>query len=336
MRKAIANDERVRLDAVQFSFKILINSFYGYLGYNRALFNDYTQADVVTKTGQEILRKIISLIRDAGGKVIEVDTDGVFFVPPPKVTHEESEEQFVTELSKSMPEGISIALDGRYKRMLSYKMKNYALLGYDNRVKVKGSSLNSRSMERFGRSYVIQCISCLLNDDIQGLHTLYVELHHAISDHRIDVRDFARIESLKDSADHYKADVESGKRNRGAAYEVAIASGKTYRPGDKIAYYVTGRESNLRTFENCRLSEDWDPNFPDENTPYYLKRLDEISEKFRPFFLPQDYRVIFSSDDLFPFSPKGITPLSIDLPGGVEEPIPPSPTMGIWLDEESS
>ena len=75
--------ERSRLDARQSSMKILINSFYGYLGYGRALFNDYAQADAVTTAGQEILRKIIATIREDRGTVVEVDTDGVFFVPPP-------------------------------------------------------------------------------------------------------------------------------------------------------------------------------------------------------------------------------------------------------------
>ena len=48
MREAKNEIDQSRLDAMQSSFKILVNSFYGYLGYARALFNDYAQADVVT------------------------------------------------------------------------------------------------------------------------------------------------------------------------------------------------------------------------------------------------------------------------------------------------
>ncbi|HTX18396.1 MAG TPA: 3'-5' exonuclease, partial [Bacteroidota bacterium] len=71
--------ERLRLDALQSSFKILVNSFYGYLGYARALFNDYELADVVTSTGQDLLRRMIHEIDLQNGKVIEVDTDGLYF-----------------------------------------------------------------------------------------------------------------------------------------------------------------------------------------------------------------------------------------------------------------
>ena len=83
--------DRSRLDAMQSSFKILINSFYGYLGYSRALFNDHAQADEVTQTGQQISPNDRHDPGKAGGKVVEVDTDGIFFVPPTGGNREEQE-----------------------------------------------------------------------------------------------------------------------------------------------------------------------------------------------------------------------------------------------------
>jgi DNA polymerase, archaea type len=332
----IASDavERSRLDALQSSMKILINSFYGYLGYGRALFNDYGKADEVTTAGQVILRSMIAAVRASGGKVIEVDTDGVYFVPPMGVDSPEQEASFVAALSATMPEGITIALSGRYRKILSYKKKNYALLGYDDRIRIKGSSLISRSMEQFGRTYVHQCIDFILNGNIDGLHRLYLQYELAIREQTMDVRDFARVEALKDPISVYEEEVRAGKRNRGAAYEVAIASGKPIRPGDRIAYYITGTEANPRSSENCKSAEDWDPNFPDQNAPYYLRRLAEFSEKFLDFFRPPDFRAIFSSDDLFPFDATHIPLLITD----VSEPESDSGAdsrldqFGIWLD----
>ncbi|MCK5573277.1 MAG: DNA polymerase, partial [Bacteroidetes bacterium] len=301
--------KRSRLDAMQGSLKILINSFYGYLGYNRALFNDYKAADNVTQTGQQLLKQMIDHVEMNGGKVIEVDTDGVFFVPPEHVEGEEKELAFARELSGVMPEGITAALDGRYKKMMSYKKKNYALLTYDDRIRIKGSSLISRSMERFARTYIRQCIDYLLNKNIEGIHNLYGEYRRAIQGHTLSVADFARVETLRDSLDQYEQQVGSGKRNRSAPYQVALSSGKPYRPGDKVAYYITGNDPNARGFDNCKSADDWDPNFPDANVPYYLRRLDEFSEKFAEFFQPQDFRAIFSAEDLFSFDPRGIVPL---------------------------
>lgn len=336
MKKTEDPHEKAKLDAMQSSLKILINSFYGYLGYNRGLFNDFEQADVVTTTGQQLLRQMIEFLQSEKGIVIEVDTDGIFFVPPPSFRTEETERKFVEKLSEVMPKGITVATDGRYKKMLSYKMKNYALLDYESRMKVKGSSLISRSMERFGRTYVHRCIDCLVRDDIDGLHQIYNLLRSDISEHKLEIRDFARTESLKDNLGDYRRGVESGKRNRSAAYEIASSTERSFKPGDSISYYITGSDPNVRTFEKCKPVTEWDPNFPDENVPYYLRRLDEISEKFKEFFTPQDFRAIFSPDDLFPFSSAGIAPITRQTLAGTKaasgEP-EPVPDPQIWLDE---
>jgi DNA polymerase I len=334
MKKTPDSHVRSTLDAQQSSLKILINSFYGYLGYGKGLFNDFSKADEVTKTGQQILLDMIRYIHAGGGKVIEVDTDGIFFIPSDAVRDPESEARYVEELSRNMPEGITVVHDGRYLKMFSYKKKNYALLGYDEKIKIRGSSLTSRSMERFGRTYIAQCIDFLLHDDFSGMHKLYAELHHSISTHSLDIKDFARVETLRDTIEEYQRQVAAGKRNQSAAYEVAIAAGRGFKPGDRIAYYVTGKDPNPKSFENCKPAELWDPNFPDENLYYYLRRLDEFSEKFRPFFLPQHFRAIFSADDLFPFDPAGIQVITSEAP--IEERtsqdrVPGS--FGIWLDE---
>jgi DNA polymerase I len=324
MREMTDPLEKSRLDAMQSSFKILANSFYGYLGYARALFNDYARADGVTQAGQEILRLMIGHIRNEGGQVIEVDTDGIFFVPPERVQGESAEAGFVETLAGIMPPGISVALDGRYQKMLSYKKKNYALLGYDQLVKIRGSSLISRSMEPFGRAYIRSCIDCLLHEDIEGLHALYVQYRQKIAEHKLDVREFGRIETLKESLARYDEEVGGGRRNKSAAYEVARATGRQVKPGDRIAFYITGNDPNARGFENAKPVEEWNPNFPDENVPFYLRRLDEFSDKFRHLFQPSHFRSIFSSEDLFPFDPAGISILTT----GVMEQPPSEPEEG--------
>ncbi len=309
--------ERSRLDAMQSSFKILINSFYGYLGYGRALFNDFGQADRVTTTGQQILRQMMEEITKHGGTVIEVDTDGVLFVPPESVKGEQAERTFVALLSSRMPRGIAVAFSGRYSRMISFRKKNYALLTDEGRVIIKGSSLISRSMEGFGRSFIRKAVELLLQEDIAGLHRLYLDYQTRISSRKLHVKEFARVEGLKDPLAVYQEGVLAGQRNRSAAYEVALASGHQVKTGDRIAYYITGTDANVRGFENCRSVDEWNPNFPDENTAFYLRRLNEFAAKFQEFFLPHQFREIFSPEDLFPFDPAGIhaqvTPVAAEM-----------------------
>ncbi|MEM9667037.1 MAG: DNA polymerase domain-containing protein, partial [Bacteroidota bacterium] len=328
MQAAEDDDLRSELDARQTSFKNLINSFYGSLGFSLSLFNDFAEADRVAATGQDLLRRIIRLLRERGATVIEVDTDGVLFVPPDGVRGEAAERAFVAALSEAMPEGIRIGFDGRFQKMLSYKKKNYALLRYDGTMKYKGSSLVARSTERFGRRFVREAIGCLLAEDLQGLHDTYLRYRDRILQHDwADVGSFARTETLKDTVEQYEADVEAGRRTRTAAYELALArraeTGQPIHKGDRIRYYVAGRAATVVAYESAKLAAAWDPATPDENTAYYLKRLDEFARKFAPFFEEHDFRLLFSPEDLFGFSPEGITLRRTEqIPEDVEDDVP--------------
>lgn len=334
MQQSKRQETRAKYQALQSSLKILINSFYGYLGYAKGLFNDYAKADEVTKSGQEFLKTIIKQVELYNGQLIEVDTDGLFFAPPDNVKGEEQETIFIEKISSSLPQGINLALAGRYKKMLSYKMKNYALLNHENRLTIRGSALIARSLEKFARNFIQLCVNCILEGDIDKLHALYVSFSKDITNHQWEATDFARVETIRDSMEAYELDVKEGNRNTSAPYEVAKRAGIAVKPGDRISYYVTGNHAGVKIADYSKLAAEWDPNFPDENTPYYLSRLDESAAKFDVFFTPQDFSKVFSLDDLFGFKSEGIQILSkkIGIRAEVEPPEEP-PGFGIWLDD---
>ena len=291
-------------------------SFYGNMGFGYALFNDFAEADRVAATGQDLLRQIMRLARKAGARVVEVDTDGVLFVPPEHVVGEAAERQFVRDLSAQMPEGIRIGFDGRFQRMLSYKKKNYALLGYDGHLKFKGSSLVSRSSERFGRAFVREAIRRLLEEDVQGVHDLYLQHRRQIEAHDWQgVESFQRTETLKTSLADYERAVAAGERTRSAAYEVAAReaerTGRAPRVGDRVSYYLAeggGAGSGpLRVFEAARPARDWSAAAPNESTAFYLDRLDQLAGRFETFFeTPAQFRLVFSEEDLFGFDASAV------------------------------
>src|SRR5438309_5849254 len=70
------------LQALQNTFKILLNSFYGYLGFAQGHFADFDAAARVTQIGRDLLKKMIDWLNARRAQVIEVDTDGIYFVPP--------------------------------------------------------------------------------------------------------------------------------------------------------------------------------------------------------------------------------------------------------------
>ena len=282
-RDAGDDETRIYYNALQSTFKILINSFYGYLGFQMGHFNDFDAANRVTAKGRELIQAAVAWLKEKGARIIEVDTDGIYFVPPTTVAPGAAEERFIEELGEILPEGIELELDGRYPAMFSYKMKNYALLDDKERLLIKGSGLRSRGLELFQREWLEEMLALLLKGQREEIPALYQRYMSDIEHHRKDISWLVKTETLQDSLDSYQAKVKAKKRNAAAPYELALKAERPYQPGDQISYYVTGNKAKVKISENCKLASQWDPKQPDENVEHYKAKLKELNEKFKPF-----------------------------------------------------
>jgi DNA polymerase I len=276
--------EKLGLDALQAAFKILINSFYGYLGFEQGRFNDFEAADQVTSEGRKLLHAMIDRLRELDAEPIEIDTDGIYFVPPP---FEGSADEVVSQMdgfrkafAESLPEGIEVEFDGEYVSMYSYKMKNYALLDAKGEMVIKGAALKSRGLERFQRTFLRKLIRMKLEDREDELPTLRQSYDDAIARREWPIEEFAKTENLQGSLDAYASKRDKGKGSRRAAYELALASGRAYNAGDQVAYYVTGEKKTVAVHENSKLIADWNPDRRDENVTYYRGKLEALYKKF--------------------------------------------------------
>ena len=280
-----AGDEegRIYFNALQSTFKILINSFYGYLGFQMAHFNDFSAANQVTAKGRELIQSAVAWLKAKDAKIIEVDTDGIYFVPPEDVKSAEDEEKLIADLGEILPKGIELELDGRYPAMFSYKMKNYALLDEQGRLRIKGSGLRSRGLELFQREWLEEMLTLLLKGEKEKIPELYARYADDIANHRKDISWLAKTETLQDSLENYQAKVKAKKRNAAAPYELALKAERPYQAGDQIAYYVTGGKAKVKISGNCKLASEWDAKNPDENVEHYKAKLNELYEKFKPW-----------------------------------------------------
>jgi DNA polymerase I len=278
-REAAAEADRVLLNALQQTFKILINSFYGYLGFSQGHWNDFDSANAVTGEGRRLVQALVERLGALGATVIEVDTDGLYFVPPSPAP---DEERLLAQLASALPEGIQLELDGRYPAMLSYKMKNYVLLDGRGKLLIKGSGLRSRGIELFQRQWMEEMFRLLLTgrrEEILGLVRRWQDDFEA---HRVAVKQFMKTETLQESPAAYAEKTRAGKRNAGAAYELALKSSRPYQAGDQVSYYVAGDGKRIKVNEAAKLAAEWDAAAPDENTAYYVAKLYELYEKFLP------------------------------------------------------
>jgi len=284
-QEAETKHDRDYYQALQQTFKVLINSFYGYLGTELHHFADPQVAAEVTRRGREIIRAMLDWLRKEGATPVEIDTDGIYFVPPQGVgVHREKEAQgLVGRLSESLPEGIEVGMDGLYPAMFSYKMKNYALLDEKGRVLIKGSALKSRGMEKFLREFLSEMLQLLLEGAGEKVKELLDDTMRRIEKHEMDISWLAKTETLRESLESYKQKTQAGKRNPAALYELALASKRPYRAGDQLSYYVTGSKKSVRVYENCKLASSYDPSRPDENVSYYQDKLFALYQKFLEF-----------------------------------------------------
>ncbi len=205
--------EHAYWDGLQSAFKILINSFYGYLA-APLNFNDYAAAAQVTTTGQSVVKQIIEQLEATGSAVIEVDTDGVFFQPPAEIDTEERETQYIDSIGSTLPAGIRLAHDGRYSAMISLKMKNYALATYDGKKIFRGSALRSRADEPFGLEFISKAVDHLLARRTgKGEGALSVDLAQ-IESGELGIHKFARRERITEKT-FQSLSRDASRRRRG-------------------------------------------------------------------------------------------------------------------------
>ena len=278
MRAAKDGAQQRYFHALQNTFKILINSFYGYLGFAQGHFADFDAAARVTQIGRDLLKKMIDWLKAQGAQVIEVDTDGIYFVPPAEGRR--LGRAYAMALAKELPPGIEVEFDEQFDAMFSYKAKNYALLTKEGEVIIKGGALKSRGLEKFQRVFLEEMIKLLMEGKAGSDRALARRLRATIRSGEMPIDMLMKTDTLQDSLDKYRAKIGAGGRNRAAAYELALASGRNYKPGDQISYYIKATPKKVAAYEAAKLASDFDPQNRDENVDYYVAKLDELVKKF--------------------------------------------------------
>ena len=264
------------LQALQNTFKILLNSFYGYLGFAQGHFADFDAAARVTQIGRDLLKKMIEWLNARSAQVIEVDTDGIYFVPPENIDLDDLQKN----LAKELPPGIDVEIDEQFDAMFSYKAKNYALLTNDGDVIIKGGALKSRGLEKFQRVFLEEMIRLIMQGKPEAVGDLRDQFERKIRNREWKIDMLMKTDTLQDSLDKYRVKIAGSARNRAAAYELALASGRNYKPGDQISYYVKATPKKVPAYEAAKLASEFDPQNRDENVDYYIAKLDDLVKKF--------------------------------------------------------
>ena len=150
--------------------KIMINSFYGFMGAPGLNFNYPEGAAEVTRKGRQILQDAIRWANNQGFPLVNADTDSISFVPDRGI----SMEKCLEEINCLSPDLIKWENDGVYDAVIVVKAKNY-LLKQGDKITIKGSALKATMKETALRDFLKQSLKLMLNKDLEGLENLYMD-----------------------------------------------------------------------------------------------------------------------------------------------------------------
>jgi DNA polymerase I len=288
-------------DAMAAALKIVVNSAYGYLAAGGELtrFADVHAANEVTRRGRDVLALLCRELAARGVRLIEADTDGVYFAVP-EAWSEADETRVVAEVAALLPPLVQLELEGRYAAMLSHEPKNYALLHHDGTLTLRGVAFRSSRSEPFGDRFLREAITRLLTADVPGVRSAYLETIAALRGRTLPTHDVASLVRLTKSPEQYLASRET---RRELAYEALLAAGRTaWRAGDRARVYrKRNGEAGLVASgddENTRDPRDYD-------VDYYERLLrSTYAERLARAFTPEDFGIVFAdADQLTLFAP---------------------------------
>jgi DNA polymerase elongation subunit (family B) len=279
-RSAPTEAERAEAQARQSAFKILINSFYGYLGYSGARFGDGELAAEVTRRGRELLQALIDEFTRHGCEILEADTDGIYLSSPSDYDRPEG---LLERVRATLPPGIELEFDGRYAAMFCYKAKNYAL--YDGeKITLRGSAFRSRGIEPFLQRLTDQMISFLLGAEPDSPVALLEDWRRRIVDRTAPIAELAKSETLGQNPAGYERFVAEGGKPRRAAAEAALQLTPRPRMGERVSYYITPKlKGRTSDWQRARPVGLYDPAAAPYDPTYYTDKLDDWLERYGTF-----------------------------------------------------
>ena len=289
---AAGSAERFGHEAMSAAMKLVVNSAYGYLAAGGELtrFADVHAANEVTRRGRETLETICKELAARGVTLLEADTDGVYFAAPGGWS-EEDERRVVAEVAALLPPLVQLEFEGRYAAMLSHEPKNYALLGYDGALVLRGVAFRSSRAEPFGEAFLRRAVGRLLVGDVSGVREAYVTMLDALR--RRELRAFevsSRVRLTKTPAEY----LSSREGRRELPYEAMLASGRTqWSLGDRVRVYRTRSGGGAVVDE-----DDGSADRRDYDVNHYGRVLREaFAARLERAFTDSDYEAMFADPE---------------------------------------
>jgi hypothetical protein len=193
-----------------------------------------------------------------------------------------------------------LEFEGRYAAMLSHEPKNYALLGYDGRLVLRGVAFRSSRAEPFGEAFLRRAVSRLLAGDITGVRQAYVESVAALRRREYSTFEVSSRVRLTKTPAQYRASRESRREH---SYEAMLRAGRPdWRRGERVRVF-RARDGTAGVVTD-RAEADRQTDLRNYDVEHYLRVLRATyASRLARAFAPADFAALFADPDqasLFP------------------------------------
>lgn len=169
--------------------------------------------------------------------IVNADTDSIAFCKndQSKISPEERK-ALILEINSVFDKNMIWADDGLYPSLICLKAKNYIMKDEKGKVKYKGSSLKSATLEPALKDFLKEIIDCMLNEKTNyvEVYNKYVKMIHNIT----DIKSWCSKRTISNKTLTNTRENEAKVRR--------CIEGSDYGEGDRIyVYFKEGKELGL-------------------------------------------------------------------------------------------
>jgi DNA polymerase elongation subunit (family B) len=201
------------------------------------------------------------------------------------------------EVAALLPLLVQLEFEGRYAAMLSHEPKNYALLGYDGALLLRGVAFRSSRAEPFGQAFLRYAVGRLLAGDVPGVREAYVTTLDRLRGRHFAAREVASCVRLSKTWAQY---LQVRDSRRELPYEALLAAGrKSWSVGDRIRVYrrKSGAAGLIEDSEDTAAGID-SAEERDYDIDHYARLLRQtFAVRLACAFSPADFEVVFADPD---------------------------------------
>lgn len=216
------------------SYKILINSLYGFMGATGLNYNYPGGAAEVTRRGREILLQSIEWAKSKGYQVPKGDTDSITMWKNNTPFTETEVDNLIKEINGMLPEEINFELDAFYDCIVVFKAKNYAYREGE-KISTKGSAIKASTKSPALKEFIKKILDCLLYD---ASHQHISKLYKSYAGEIKQINDIKRWAARKTLSSTMQ---ESERANETKVMEAL--EGSDYQEGDRFWVYYKPDDS---------------------------------------------------------------------------------------------